>query len=243
MNSVLSAASSRPKQQQPSGKPKLIRRRPQAPTLRFTPHAWAKLLYLRDAGPTEIGGFGISAVGDPLLIEEVRLVRQACDWASVRFDDAAVADFFDDEIDRGRLPEAFGRVWVHTHPGDSPAPSWTDEETLARVFGSCDWAVMFILAKGGKCYARLEFGVGPGGSVELPVEVDYGAEYLGSDHAAWQAEYEACVEPLAVTAREAEWWDPAAVMSRPVMEDRWGWMDDFRLAELPLEEEAGHGLG
>ena len=28
------------------------------PTLRFTPTAWAKLLFLGDRGPTEIGGFG-----------------------------------------------------------------------------------------------------------------------------------------------------------------------------------------
>ena len=32
---------------------------PSEPVLRFTPYAWAKLLWLRDAGPTEIGGFGI----------------------------------------------------------------------------------------------------------------------------------------------------------------------------------------
>ena len=28
------------------------------PVLRFSPTAWAKLLFLRDAGDTEIGGFG-----------------------------------------------------------------------------------------------------------------------------------------------------------------------------------------
>jgi hypothetical protein len=31
--------------------------------LRFTPTAWAKLLYLRDAGQSEIGGFGMAAGG------------------------------------------------------------------------------------------------------------------------------------------------------------------------------------
>ena len=48
------------------------------PALRFTPYAWARLLFLRDAGPTEVGGFGISSPGDHLLIEDVRLVRQRC---------------------------------------------------------------------------------------------------------------------------------------------------------------------
>ena len=28
--------------------------------LRFSPTAWAKLLYLRDFGRTEVGGFGIA---------------------------------------------------------------------------------------------------------------------------------------------------------------------------------------
>ena len=31
-----------------------------APPLRFSPAAWAKLLWLRDAGPTEIGGFAVT---------------------------------------------------------------------------------------------------------------------------------------------------------------------------------------
>ena len=192
---VRTAAKPRPKKA-PSGKPKLIRRRPQRPTLRLSPYAWAKLLFLRDAGPTEIGGFGISAPGQPLLVEDVRLVTQRCDWASVDFQDTAVADYFDEQVDRGRRPEEFGRIWVHTHPGASPAPSATDEETFRRVFGACDWAVMFILAAGGASYARLQFGVGPGGSMEIPVELDYGAEFEASARDAWQEEYATCVSPI-----------------------------------------------
>ena len=45
------------------------RLRPRPPRLRFRPTAWAKLLFLRDAGPTEVGGFGISAPDDLLLVE------------------------------------------------------------------------------------------------------------------------------------------------------------------------------
>ena len=72
-----------------------------APTLRFSPTAWAKLLFLRDAGDTEVGGFGISAADDLLFIEDVQLVRQVCTMASVAFDDASVADFFDRQVDAG----------------------------------------------------------------------------------------------------------------------------------------------
>jgi len=168
----------------------------QLPTLRLTPTAWAKLLYLRDAGNTEIGGFGIAAADDLLLIEDVSLVDQSCTAVAVEFDDTAVANFFDEQVDCGRRPEEFGRVWIHTHPGSSAQPSGTDEETFARVFGGTDWAVMFILARGGQTYGRLRYHLGPGVDVQLPVEIDYSRPFEGSDHAGWQAEYDRCVQEV-----------------------------------------------
>jgi len=109
---------------------------------------------------------------------------------TVKFDDASVADFFDEQVDRGLLPEQCGRLWLHTHPGDSAEPSWTDEETFARCFGRTDWSVMFIVAEGGQRYARLRFNVGPAGAMEVPVEVDYGAPFAGSAPELWNKEYE-----------------------------------------------------
>ena len=165
-------------------------RRQQNTSLRFSPTAWAKLLFLRDYGNTEVGGFGIASANDLLLIEDIQLVEQQCTVASVAFDDASVADFFDRQVDAGRRPEQFARVWVHTHPGACPAPSGTDEETFAREFGRSDWAVMFILAACGQTYSRLSFHVGPGGSVELPVSVDYSLPFGAADHGVWANEYE-----------------------------------------------------
>jgi hypothetical protein len=170
--------------------------KPPAPQLRLTPYAWAKLLYLRDCGDTEIGGFGVSRAGDLLLIEDLALVRQRCDWGSVAFDDAAVADLFDRLVDEGRRPQEFGRIWVHTHPGESPQPSVTDEQTFSRVFGGCDWAVMLIVARKGATYARLRFGVGPGGSVEIPVDVDFNTSFPAADWGGWRAEYDASIEAI-----------------------------------------------
>ena len=109
--------------------------RPKLPSLRCTPRAWAKLLFLRDRGPTEVGGFGLSAANDLLLIEDVRMVTQFCTSVTVQFADAAVADFFDAQVDRGLPPSRFGRVWIHTHPGNSASPSCVDEETFVRSFG------------------------------------------------------------------------------------------------------------
>ena len=146
-----------PKQSRP---PRRLMMQRSSPVLRFSPTAWAKLLYFRDRQETEVGGFAVTAPGHLLRVEEFVTVKQDVTIASVAFDDQAVSDFFEAQVDAGRKPEQFGRIWLHTHPGNSPVPSGTDEETFARVFGSCQWAIMFILASGGKSYARLRFNVG-----------------------------------------------------------------------------------
>ena len=167
--------------------------------LRFSPYAWAKLRYLRDIGNTEVSVFGIASVEGPLCIEDLELAKQTCSVASIRFDDDSVADFFDRQVDLGRKPEQFARIWIHTHPGSSPNPSFVDEDTFARVYGRCDWAVMCILAQGDQTYARLRFNVGPGGTVIIPVVTDFSLPFSGSDHQQWRAEYDANVFP------ELEW--------------------------------------
>ena len=174
------------------------------PSLQFAPTAWSKLLYLRDRGETEVGGFGLSAADDLLYVEDVRLVQQETTMLTVAFADESVAQLFDEQVDLGRRLEQCGRIWVHTHPGHSADPSNTDEETFARCFGSTDWAVMFILACSGQTYARLRFNVGPGGSLLIPAFVDYGREFLASDQAAWEAEYQANVQPLDLGVRRGE---------------------------------------
>jgi hypothetical protein len=163
------------------------------PRLRFSPACWAKLLFFRDRGPSEVGGFGIAAADDLLFVEDVQLIRQTCTTVSVLFEDTAVAEFFDDQIDAGRRPEQFGRVWIHTHPGDSAQPSHVDEETFQRVFGDCDWAAMFILSQGGETYCRLRFRAGPSGAFVIPVEVDFHSDFPGSNFEAWSREYETAV--------------------------------------------------
>lgn len=156
-----------------------------------------------------MGGFGISAPHDLLLIEDVRLIQQVCTAVSVKFDDASVADFFDQQVDLGRRPQECGRIWVHTHPGNSPFPSGIDEETFARCFGQSDWAVMFILAQGGQTYARLRFNVGPGGSVEIPVEVDFKTGFMPPDPDAWDREYTENIfvpDALSTLSRHVDLW-------------------------------------
>jgi proteasome lid subunit RPN8/RPN11 len=179
---------------------------PESPRLRFTADSWAKLVYLCHLGDTEIGSFGITPPEDQLLIHQVFVPTQQTTAVTVSFDDESVADFFEDQVAAGRSPEQFGRIWIHTHPGNCPSPSSVDEDTFARVFGGCDWAVMFILARGGKTYARLRFNTGPGGDKEIPVEVDFRQSFTGSDHPAWEEEYlDRVHEQQVLPLMSAEW--------------------------------------
>ncbi len=156
---------------------------------------------MRDVGDTEIGGFGISRKDDLLLVEDFLTAKQTASVVSVEFDDVAVADFFDRQVDLNHSPEQFARIWVHTHPGDCPYPSPTDEATFRRVFGVSDWAAMVIVARGGQSYCRLRFNSGPGGSIEIPVCVDYSIPFGGSDHEAWHEEYKTNIQVKRIVPR------------------------------------------
>lgn len=174
------------------------------PILRFSPYAWAKLIFMRDCTDNEVGAFGITDPDDLLFIEDIVIVKQTVSMVTVAFDDLAVADFFEQQVDLGRKPEQFARIWVHSHPGSSPIPSMTDEQTFARVFGGCNWSVMFIVAHGNHTFARLRFGIGPGGDIEIPVCVDYGSEFAGSNVKAWHTEYQQHVKELPVLSRDKQ---------------------------------------
>ena len=67
-------------------------RRPKSPQLVLSPLAWLKLLFLLHAGDSEVGAFGVSDEDDLLYIEDLAVVRQKVTWASVEFDDQAVAE-------------------------------------------------------------------------------------------------------------------------------------------------------
>jgi proteasome lid subunit RPN8/RPN11 len=161
----------------------------QRPSLRFSPTAWAKLIFLRDITDNEVGGFGITEADDLLFVTDFVLVKQKVTCVSVSFDDDAIANFFEDQVEAGRKPEQFARIWLHTHPGNSPQPSLTDESTFQRAFGSCDWSIMAIASQEGSTYARLHFKAGPGGDVKIPVSVDYSCEFDAADFETWQEQY------------------------------------------------------
>jgi len=67
------------------------------------------LLYFRDRGHTEVGGFAITNAEDLLYVEAFATVEQEVSVASVAFDDAAVADWFEAQVDANRRPEQFAK--------------------------------------------------------------------------------------------------------------------------------------
>lgn len=216
------------------------RRRRRKQQLTFAPLAWLKLQFFCHSGNTEIGGFGITAESDPLYVEEFVTVRQRTSAMTVEMEDEAVANYSDDCVDRGLHPQNYLRIWCHTHPGSSPDPSCVDEETFARVFGTCDWAVMFILSRTDNTYARLAFNVGPGAAVPLPVSVDWATwPEITSDYFSmadltieWETEFAANIHSmeklLPSTPRDA------AALGSPweAFADTWDWTEfDQQLLE------------
>jgi hypothetical protein len=220
--------------------------------LTFAPLAWLKLQFFCHSGETEIGGFGISAEDNLLYVQDFVTVRQQVSWDTVRFDDEAVAVFFDSCVDQGLSPDRFARLWCHTHPGASVKPSATDEETFARSFGRCDWAVMFILGRTGRTYARLAFTAGPGVQLEVPVAVDWSAwagslskqpGHLEAQVTQWQAEYAANVHCLPRLVEPFAGLPLLEPDSEEALWQRYGWCPELDLTTYELtEEEDGDAL-
>jgi hypothetical protein len=169
------------------------KQRKEWPKLRLTPSVWAKLVFWRDIGETEIAAFGVTDPLDSLLVIELHLVKQQADWLHVAIDDVALADYFDEQVDMGRQPNEFARVWLHTHPGDSAYPSSVDEATFERAFGNTEGAIMVIVAVGGQVYARRN---SDGQPERLSLVVDFSAQFEAADQEAWFEEYTAKVQPI-----------------------------------------------
>jgi len=164
--------------------------------LRFTPYAFAKMLYLRDKGSTEISGFALTDDGDPYLIVDFIMPEQECTGATTEMTSKGIVDLFDKLSGPAKFggmgisPGRYGRVWIHTHPGFSSEPSGTDWATFREVFGDKDWAIMFIMGKGKEATCILRIEQVAGGHFRIPWEVDWDYEFPGSNFEAWDKEYD-----------------------------------------------------
>jgi hypothetical protein len=129
-----------------------------------------------------------------LFVYDIAIPKQEVSAAYVEFNDNAVSDHFEDMFDLGIEPINCGRIWIHTHPAGLARPSRKDEETFERVFGRCDWAVMFILPKDHGHYCRVNFNTPIKHSVEIQYEIEYNCTFEGSKTSTWEEEYKDNVE-------------------------------------------------
>lgn len=217
-----------------------------ADTLRFTAFAYAKLLYFRDRGSTEVAGFCITGTEDPLLVTDFQLIKQKCTGATFELDPNDIVDYMDRMVDTEIMPWACSNILAHTHPpGCSPSPSEIDEENFRKAFTKPSWAIMLIVADGGKAYCRLKINVGPGVEKLLKVEVDFSQSFKASDHEVWDAEYTDKVteEKFRMTGKEGAKGmrindvEQRAFPSYPTDDDPL-WKDEFdRWAESDLDDD------
>ena len=90
---------------------------PLSTTLKFSPYAWAKLLFWANAFDHEISGMGISHPADPMTVIDIVIIKQKSSVALTTFDPAAYADFVMEYCDPdGKYkykPAQCQRIWVH----------------------------------------------------------------------------------------------------------------------------------
>lgn len=193
--------------------------RPNTATLRFTAYSWAKFNYLRDLNDAEVFCFAITDPTDPLLIKDLWVPKQKVTSASVDLDSEDLAIRYEQMGETAPL-SSFTRIWLHTHPGNSASPSGTDVDTQTKIFGTTEWSVMAILAKGGDFYSELMWW-GPGGSnqvrVKIPWQIDWHEPFEGADPDRWSAEYIENVSEARSNSKVL--WKPNQVMGGPLTQE------------------------
>lgn len=166
----------------------------------FSPTAWSKLRYFRKLEDVEVSGFLISAPHDLTYIEDVRLVRQKSSRFSSEIDRAGMAEFFTEMAARNLPVESYAQAVFCTHRDDDPELMDRDEEMLGDLLGERSWTILLNLTTGDRVSARMHFNVGPGADVDLNVRLDFDRPFAGSEHEAWQEEFDRNVELVAEPA-------------------------------------------
>ncbi len=164
-----------------------------AKELRITPYAWAKLVWLRDRGNTEVAGYATTATDDPLLITDLRLIKQKCTIVTFDLDPNDIAEDVEHTLDAGLMPWMTHNILWHTHPSNNTDPSSVDEKNFEKAFSHPNWAIMLIVGQDGSAYCRLKMNTGPGTVSLLDVVIEYGVEFGGSNPEEWEKEYKAKV--------------------------------------------------
>jgi len=161
--------------------------------LRLTPYAWAKLMWMRDKGNTEVAGYCVTGTSDPLLVTDFVLIKQECTIVTFDLDSEDIVEYTDRMMDEGLAPWQCMNILAHTHPSNDTTPSGVDEENFEAAFSHPNWAIMLIVGQDGSAYCRLKMNTGPGTISLLDVVIEYGVQFNGSNPEEWEKEYKAKV--------------------------------------------------
>ena len=198
-------------------------------TLKFTPYSRAKLQFICDHYDHEVGAMGIAATADPFLVTDLFIPKQKCSPVFVEMDSSDIADslfmtYCDPDGPHKLKPHQVGRIFIHTHPTGCLDPSPHDETIFAESFGSMPWAMMVILPKGGRLYARVRVSLGNDINLQMRVADDLilTTDFKGADHAAWKAEIDPKITEEVFTTTITEFPKPGYKGTTRLPSGYWG---------------------
>lgn len=159
------------------------------PVLRWTPTAWAQLLFLRDYGPMPLIGCGLTPGDDPLLVEGIRLMPQCRLLQDIDVASVTAGRGGSSRSGERHCPAPPGRIWIQCRPGDAPRPSTPERDAFSRNSAAQDWSVLFCLGQSGACWGELYWRLADEYRLPLRVAVDFAGPFPASDPALWEAEF------------------------------------------------------
>ena len=197
--------------------------------IHMTPHAFWHLQWMAQRTECELSSMGVLSIEKTgFTLVDVILVKQEVSIAHVDLDMDWWAEKQVELFETRGIQPWQTSVWLHTHPTGVERPSTTDEETMRESFGTWDFAVMIVLTKCGRFFARLDLNhdFGPPEvafrqrfSVEYDIEVlwtEAGDEQIGRDTlAAWEKEFQELVKESALLWPELSALDREASPRRP----------------------------
>ena len=129
----------------------------------FSEYAFAKLSWFRlncndnnvadgnSANPSflEVSLMGVSRSEEEInyIVDFVCIPQEASAGLTEPTDEGMLEYSENMMIDKKLPTSMFRSFWAHTHPGTSPTPSGTDNDTFKKWFKDADIGVMYILAK------------------------------------------------------------------------------------------------
>lgn len=141
-------------------------------SIRISPHAYQKVAFFTRKD-VEVGGFAITSPEDPSLILDFVVLPQTSSSCEFDFSPDGMQNYLNEMVDAGISPNNCFRMYIHTHPGNSPQPSSVDNEQFDKLMQDYPWFGMIIFAKDLSTYARVKMTQGCGLEAELDLEIDW----------------------------------------------------------------------